>query len=407
MELSGSTARYGTIIVRTMANRAMRGRTILLATILAAAIPLPDTSHAQLSPQGVIGGITRPFRQILGHFRHFPRGHHRRTAIESRATAPAPSRSRAAGLAASNPSMAAGGTRLGWVGPPAWPTAYEDLVGFTFWPDDYASRFRGRGFDLIADTITGRFDVPRPARTATGAAAVTNDAANGPSVDRCGDSANADSNWPTARVEQLMQLSDAEHAALEKLQSTAGQSVKTIKANCVGPAAGTPPDRLRALVQTLWAVRDAGISMREPLKNFYDTLTATQKNSFTHQSMQNVPPPDPKAADPEMNRQYQACGSQNAEKAERMIKEIEMRVRPDKEQAASLEDFHKASADMAKLLIASCLQPIPADPMERLDSANDQLTAINYAASTVQIAFDEFYLKLNNDQKTRFDAMAR
>jgi hypothetical protein len=406
VELSGSVARYVHTIIRIVANWAMRGRTILLATILAAAIPLPDTGYAQLSPQGVIGGITRPFRQMLGHLRHFPRGHHRRAAIESRASAPA-APSRASGLASSNPASAIAGARLGWVGPPAWPTGYEDLVGFTFWPDDYAPRLRGHGFDVIADTITGRFDVPRPARTATTGAAVTNDADNELSVGRCGDSAKADSNWPAARIEQIMQLSDAEHAALENLQTTANQSVKTIRANCVGPAAGASPDRLRALVQTLWTVRDAGISMREPLKNFYDTLTVTQKNSFIRQPTQNSPPPDPKAADPEMNKQYQACASQNVEKAERMIKEIEMRVRPNRDQAASLENLHRASGDMAKLLIASCAQPVPADPMERLDSANDQLTAINYAATTVQIALDEFYLKLNNDQKARFDSVTR
>jgi len=155
-------------------------------------------------------------------------------------------------------------------------------------------------------------------------------------------------------------------------------------------------------VQTLWTVRDAGISMRGPLKAFYDTLTVTQKSSFASQQPQDSPPSDPKYANPGMNKQYQACASQNAEKAERMIKEIEMRVRPNKDQAASFEGFHKASSDMAMLLIASCAQPIPADPMARLDAANDQLTAINYAATTVQIAFDDFYLKLSNDQKSRF-----
>ena len=376
----------------------MRGRTLIPLIALGAGIALlPDAAGAQLSPQGVLGGITRPFRQVLGHFRHFPRGHHRRTAIESRASAPAPQ----------NTASANAGARLGWVGPPAWPSAFEDLVGFTFWPDDYASRFRARGFDVIADTITGRFDVPRPVRTATTGTAVRNDAGSEPSVERCGDTSSADSNWPTTRIEQISQLSDTQRASLEKLQSAGSQSVKTIRANCVGPAGGTPPDRLRALVQTLWTVRDAGISMREPLKAFYDTLTVTQKNSFASQQPQDSPPSDPKYANPGMNKQYQACASQNVEKAERMIKEIEMRVRPSKDQAASFEGFHKASADMAKLLIASCAQPIPADPMARLDAANDQLTAINYAATTVQIAFDDFYLKLSNDQKSRFYSLGR
>ena len=148
----------------------MRGRTLIPLIALGAGIALlPDVAGAQLSPQGVLGGITRPFRQALGHFRHFPRGHHRRTAIESRASAPAPSRPSAG---TSKESSTVAGVRLGWVGPPAWPNAYEDLVGFTFWPDDYASRFRARGFDVIADTITGRLDVPRPVRTATTGAAV-------------------------------------------------------------------------------------------------------------------------------------------------------------------------------------------------------------------------------------------
>jgi LTXXQ motif family protein len=397
MELTGVIARY----VRTngLWNLAMRGRTILLITVLGAAIPLPDAGQAQLSPQGVIGGISRPFRQMLGHFGHFPRArHYRASAAEARAAAAAPS----------NETSNVAGSRLGRVGPPVWPDAYEDLLGFTFWPEDYASRLRGRGFDVIADTIIGRFDLPRPsARAATTGAAVKNDSNNESSVDQCGDFPNTGSNWPAARVEQILQLSDAQHESLEKMQMAVAQSIKNIRADCRGSGTLAPPDRLSALVQTLWTVRDAGISMRGPLKNFHDTLTNTQKDSFAGHQPQNGSPPDPKTASNGMNKQFQACASQNAEKAERMIKEIEMKIRPNKDQAPSLEDLHKTSADMAKLLIASCAQPIPADPMARLDAADDQLTAINYAATTVQIAFGNFYLKLNNDQRARFDSLAR
>jgi LTXXQ motif family protein len=372
----------------------MHGRTILLIATLSVTILLPDAGRAQLSPQGVIGGITRPFRQMLGHFGHFPRArHHRAVAAESRAAAPIPS----------NETSASAGSRLGWVGPPAWPSAYEDMLGFTFWPDDYASRLRGRGFDVIADTITGRFDLPRSsARTATTGAAVRNDADNETSVERCGDTSSTESNWPALRIQQILQLSDAQHAALEEFELAAAESVQKIRDDCRLP--GAPPDRLRALVQTLWTLRDAGISVRKPVKNFYDALTNTQKNAFASQQPQRGSHADPKTADNVMNKQYQACTSQNAEKAERLIKDIEMRVRPNKGQVASLENLHKVSADMAKLLIASCAEPISADPMARLDAADDQLTAMNYAATTVQIAFDDFYLKLNNVQRTRFES---
>ena len=376
----------------------MRWRTTIALGMLGAAVATPDLAQAQFSPQGVLGGITRPFRQMLGHLGHYPRGHrHRTAAANSQATAGAPS----------NEMPSSEGARLGWAGPPAWANAYEDILGFTFWPDDYAPRLRGRGFDVIADTITGRFDAPRRAdRVATTGTATGNDANNDSSKSRCDDAA-AQPAWPATRVQQILQLTDSEHEALEKFQSAVVQSMKPVRSDCGASADLSPPDRLGALVQTVWTVRDAGISVRGPLKNFYDSLTVTQKNSFASRRPQTEPRAEAKDASPGMNKQYQACASQNAEKAERMVKEIEMRVRPTKDQAASFENFHKVSADMAKLLIASCVQPIPADPMARLDDANDQLTAINYAATTVQIAFDDFYAKLDGAQKSRFESLSR
>jgi hypothetical protein len=62
---------------------------------------------------------------------------------------------------------------------------------------------------------------------------------------------------------------------------------------------------------------------------------------------------------------------------------------------------------MAKLLTASCAQSIPVDPIARLDSANDQLTAISYAATSVEIALDGFYAQLDEAQKDKFDSIGR
>lgn len=380
----------------------MRGRTIVIGGFLTAAVLLPDVSRAQFSPQGVIGGITRPFRHALGQLGHYPRArHHRRAAARASAAEPR--------QAAARESSAIAGSRLGWVGAPAWPTAYEDMLGFTFWPNDYASRLRGHGFDVIADTITGRFDLPRSlARTATTGSAVKDDSGNDGSMSQCADTANTESNWPSSRIEQVVQLSGTQRAALEKVQATVTQSTKNIKADCRAPGAFPPPERLRTFIQTLWAVRDAGISLRAPLKEFSDSLTKAQMDSFVVQQPQKPPVRDQKASSEAlMNRQYQACVSQNAERAERMIKEIETRVRPDRDQAASFENLHQISTNMAKMLIASCVQPIPADQALRLDSVNDQLAAMNYAAATIQIAFDDFYGRLRSEQKTRLDSMAR
>ena len=73
----------------------------------------------------------------------------------------------------------------------------------------------------------------------------------------------------------------------------------------------------------------------------------------------------------------------------------------------SFVNLHKASDDMAKLMIASCAQPVLSGPVARLDAADDQLTTMNYAATTLQIALNDFYAKLDNAQRGRFDTMSR
>src|SRR4249919_491419 len=374
----------------------MRARAAIVAGLLAAAVPLDSPAQAQFSPQGIIGGVTRPLRQMLGNFGHYPRSHRHRSSGGARAAAPVPDRDAAQSTVKS---------RLGRAGPAAWVTAYEDVLGFAFWPDDYGAQFRSRGFDVIADTITGRFDRMRESTRVATTGAARSDGGNDVSSDQCNDAASADTKWPASRIEQLLQLSDAQHATLDKVQLAANDAVKTIKSNCYQWGDLSPPDRLRALVQALWIVRDGDIAMRSPLKNFYESLTSAQKSSFAVLQPQNTSPPDDKTQG--ADKQSQVCAAQNIGSAERLVKEIEMKVKPDKTQAASLENLHKASSDMAKLLIASCAQPIPADPLARLDSANDQITAMNYAASNVQIALDDFYGRLSQTQKARFEATGR
>jgi hypothetical protein len=367
----------------------MRTRSILLIALLSTVMALPEAANAQFSPQGLLNGVTRPFRMMLGRLGHFPR--HRREAPMSR-----------------SPGEAGGSadSRLGRVGPPAWRGAYEDVIGYAFWPDDYLQRLRGHGFDVIADTISGPFEVPRPpAQASTNGAAVQDDASAVGAA--CRDTAGTPDNWPAERVSQTVQLSDAQHDTVDTIQKAVIHSTKTIKADCTDPTAQAAPDRLHALVQTLWAVHDAGTALRAQLKQFDDTLSEAQKTSFASRMPQEAPKPNPKTQTAAMNRQYQACAQPNIEEAERLIRQIELRVRPTRDQAASLENLHKVSSDMAKLLMASCAQPIAADPLARLDAANDQLTAMNYAATTVQIAFDDFYAKLDNAQKARFDSAGR
>ena len=48
--------------------------------------------------------------------------------------------------------------RLGTVGPLAWPSAYEDVVGFALWPKEYGERLRAHDFAGGMSTVNARKD---------------------------------------------------------------------------------------------------------------------------------------------------------------------------------------------------------------------------------------------------------
>lgn len=373
----------------------MRGRIILLIAFLIMATFEPEAANAQLSPWGIFGAVTRPFRQILGHVRYARRIHHR-DAVQLNA-----------GAAQLTPPTAQAPSQLGLVGPLAWPSAYEDVLGYTFWPGDYRGNFRAHGFDVVSNTIVGRFDLGTlraglPARTATNGVAVA-DTSSAAGI--CDDRSVAQDDWPTARIEQSTQLTDTQRDALDKLRAAFADSIKTIKAGCRDVTSLSPTGRLKVMVQQLWTVRDAGIFVRAPLKAFYDSLTDAQKASFDFKPPQDDPRQAAKNTNSGIGQQYQACTSQIADDSVRLIRHIEQNVRPNKAQRASLQALRKTSSDMAKLLSASCAQPIPVDPLERLDAADNQLSSMNYAATNVEIALNGLYAKLDRRQKAKLDAL--
>lgn len=384
----------------------MRGRIILLFALLAIAAIEPEAANAQLSPGGVFGAVTRPFRQILGPVRYARRIHHR-GAVQLNGGAVQLN----GGAAQLTPPAAPAPSQLGLVGPLAWPSAYEDVLGYTLWPADYGANFRAHGFDVVSNTIAGRFDLqtlraPVSAQTATNGAAVANTSAAG----ICDDRSETQEDWPAAPIEQSAQstdtqLTETQRDALVKLRAAFADAVKTIKAGCRDVTSLPPTDRLKVMVQQLWTVRDAGIFVRAPLKIFYDSLTDAQKASFEFKPPQDDPRPAGNNTNSGMAQQYKACASQIAMDSERLIRQIEQNVRPNKGQRASLQALRKTSSDMAKLLSASCAQPIALDPLERLDAADNQLSSMNYAATNVEIALNGLYAKLDRRQKAKLDGL--
>jgi hypothetical protein len=385
----------------------MRTRPLIVLAVLGATVAMPSMAEAQLSPGRLFGGVVGQFRHLLGRFGHYRHIHRSRPRVTARPSA-SPKTAKSAVEPNTNPTPndyktgpAPTDTAFGPVGPAAWPNAYTDIVGFTFMPDDYASQVHGHGFDVIADAIMGRSGVPRPAPTTTGTA--VRDRTGNP----CQNVAASPDDWPTARIEAITQLSDQQRQSLGKLQTAVLSSVTAIRSACPERSAATAPQRLHALVSTLWAVRDGGIQVRAPVHDFYGALSQEQQSRFAGPKPPAAAAPSPGSQNPAASKAFQDCAAQNIEPAERMVKELEATVRPNQHQRARIEKLHKISSNMAKLLTATCAQPVAADPPARLDAADAKLAAMNYAALTVQIAFNDFYAGLDDAQKARLDGARR
>ncbi|HZP75971.1 MAG TPA: Spy/CpxP family protein refolding chaperone [Pseudolabrys sp.] len=390
----------------------MRARTILIAGLLAATTLAVSGDGAQAQLRGLLGIVTSPLRGILGHRHghHRPMSHRREAEhYQGRGNVAAAGAVSAGAVGAS--AAIGNAAALGSVGPSSWPTAYGDIIGYALWPSDYQARYRQHGFgDLVAALAGSPGSAPvaseaanRTAATTTGSGADNSSASDAKPT--CTDRAAISTDWPAGPIKETENLNATQQSALDDFQSAVTQAGKQLEATCNDPDV-SPIKRLDAMKQRLWAIQSATALIRGPLQEFYATLSNAQKASF------NRKPAPPRAerraagAAP-MGQQYQVCAQQAAGDPERLMQQIQEAVRPGPEQRARFEAFGKTAGDMAKLLIASCAQPIGADPLARLDAADNQLTAMNNAASTLEIALNELYGSLSDEQKARFDSMGR
>src|SRR5262249_1450970 len=153
---------------------------------------------------------------------------------------------------------------LGAVGPPTWPTAFEDVIGYTLWPERYGQRLRGHGISDVLGAIfmsTGPWGANARFRGPRSADARTDSAADSPG----GGPGKESADWPAPEIERSISLTTEQRAALEQLRSTINDAVDSIKAGCRDVADGTPVESIRAMQDALWAVRDAAILIRAPL----------------------------------------------------------------------------------------------------------------------------------------------
>jgi hypothetical protein len=158
-----------------------------------------------------------------------------------------------------------GQTRLGFAGPLAWPTAFEDVVGFTLWPGEYSERLRGHGIGDVMSAVLVPASMMMEQIRPSLAMARTNTKADTPTGS--GGICNIDpasEEWPAAQIERSLQLTETQRGALNQFKTAFREAAASIKSACRDEASVAPVERLRAMQSTLRPSARSAARRRRP-----------------------------------------------------------------------------------------------------------------------------------------------
>jgi hypothetical protein len=196
------------------------------------------------------------------------------------------------------------------------------------------------------------------------------------------------------RIERAIEPSASQRDVLEQLRAALAQTIERINATCPAAVPAALTQRLAAIQDRIWAMHDALLTLRQPLENFYNSLTDEQQRRLRRDEPESVEP----AADVTDGR-AQTCAEPAAGIADGIMRAIGRAAPPSGPQRAGLEALRLNSAAMAKLVAGSCPSDPRLNPMGRFAAATDRLDVMLFAVMTMGPALQQLYDSLDDKQK--------
>jgi hypothetical protein len=229
---------------------------------------------------------------------------------------------------------------------------YEDLLGYALWPADYAERFWAHGYSDILQTSIKQGD-----------------------SGTCSAQAKEQAARPLDRIEQVIELTEAQRQKRADVRTAVHEAVERGKAACLDAVPNTPAERLKAMMDALWALNDAILLFRTPLDAFHASLTDEQKAQLQRLAAgATVGGPATSVCSHAANDLPIDMGS----------------IQPTPERREGLEMLQGLAAELSKYIADACPQETPPTPVARLDAAGNRVQALLYAAVNLEPAIQAF-----------------
>jgi len=376
-------------------------KTVIISALALTLVSSFDATPAQAqNPGRILRPLTTPLRMILRGVprpRHISRAH-RTPRADHNTVAERSRRQIARGTGAATAAAF-------W--PTGAPDAFEDMLGYAFWPTEYGRQFWSHGPRDILRAMTAPAaafasqseDATSGRRQSASLVATANAAESDRAI--CVARVKDQAMRPLERIDETIRLSADQQQGLKELRVVVRAAIDGEAAACRGDLPATQPQRLRAMIDGLWAMRYAEFRIRPAIETFYGSLTDEQKAQLaeapqTVGSNEAAPPATPAAV----------CSEAMAPDAN-PFGPIQRALRPTDEQRKNLQMLYGASMEMAQFLTSTCPTEAPATPTERLGAASDRVMSLLHAAMGIEPMFGAFYASLSDDQRRRFNMAVR
>jgi hypothetical protein len=208
---------------------------------------------------------------------------------------------------------------------------------------------------------------------------------------------------PISRIQREVQPVGDQLAAFEELKTALIRADDIIKNSCSNEVPLTPIKRLEVVQARLTAMADVMRTMKRPLSEFYNSLSAMQRQRFdavrgegtTHGLRARMASGNSLAA---------LCSERAAAFSEVPAQRIEETIRPSPQQRGAFDALKTAATKAGSGLRSSCPEQMPTRIVDRLDAVDARLAAMLSAVEIVRPALEEFYASLTDEQKARFNA---
>ncbi|MEY9880899.1 hypothetical protein ABIA43_002433 [Bradyrhizobium sp. USDA 328] len=422
-------------MVRSAIKSGRMGLALAGATLVIAAVLLPNKAEAQF---GLRGGPLGVARFAVGHMLGLSRLRHSRMAVRG-------SRYRSAALRSQDPRGAErgqlsnpyvlraaltaqaalsgwhGGRRpqgwwrhpdgsYGWVGPVFWPFAHDDLTTAIMFGDSTSLSFYGYGdiyaaiFSPYAATELAAYTAPqsrRGRRVPTAETLCEASDTGGLRVDR---------------IAAAVTPNELQRTALDELASAWSAARDTIRTACPAQVPVNASERLGLMRERLEAMIKATETIEAPLAKFVGLLNDDQKarlDALANErraalaAVQRKDAQAVAACHPDYDPRYD-------EKAQRQYEQLVQQQWPANDIASTLHLDEVARARLEVLqdttlrsmqTLSACPTEPAATPQTRLPAVKARLQTMLQAVGDVTDALDDFEADLSDEQKAGFEAI--